>query len=80
MEKLYLLLFICYNGSKNASPQLHAVESTWSSCVELLVQLMFLGISADLGFTIFGGDTTDAYEHSPASNETYLASDDAYYD
>ena len=71
---------ICFNGSKNAAPQLHAVASTWSSCVELPVQRLFLGIAVDLGLTIFGGDATDAYAHSPAPSETYLAIDDAYAD
>ena len=44
------------------------------------VQRLFLGIAADLGLTIFGGDATDAYAHSPAPSETYLAIDDAYAD
>ena len=71
---------MCCNGSKKAAPQLHAVASTWSSCVELPVQRVFLGIAADLGLTIFGGDATDAYAHSPAPNDTYLAIDDVYAD
>ena len=50
------------------------------SCVELPVQRLFLGIAADIGLTIFGGDATDAYAHSSALNETYLAIDDAYSD
>ena len=69
---------MCYNGSKKAAPQLHAVASTWSSCVELPVQRIFLGIAADLGLTVYGGDATNAYAHSPAPNDTYLAIDDAY--
>ena len=69
---------MCCNGSKNAAPQLHAVASTWSSCVELPVQQIFLGIAADLGNTIYGGDATDAYAHAPSPNDTYLTVDDAY--
>ena len=69
---------MCCNGSKNAAPQLHAVASTWSSCVELPVHRLFLGIADDLGLTIFGGDATDAYDHSLAPSETYLAIDAAY--
>ena len=69
---------MCCNGSKQAAPQLYAVASTWSSCVELSVQRVFLGIAANLGVTVFGGDTTDAYDHSPAPNDTYLAIDDVY--
>ena len=71
---------MCCNGSKKAAPQLHAVASTWSSCVELPVQRIFLGIAADLGLTVYGGDATDAYAHSPAPSDTYLAIDDAYAD
>ena len=71
---------MCCNGSKKAAPQLHAVASTWSSCVELPVQRVFLGIAADLGLTVYGGDATDAYAHSPAPSDTYLAIDDAYAD
>ena len=69
---------ICCNGSKQAAPQLHVVASTWSLCVELPIQQLFLGICAQSGLTIYGGDVTDAYAHSPALNNTYLAVDDAY--
>ena len=70
---------MCCNGLKKAVPQLHAVASTWSSCVELPIQWLFLGICANTGLTInYGGDTTDAYAHSPAPNNTYLQVDDAY--
>ena len=34
---------MCCNGSKHAAPQLHAVASTWLSCVELPIQRLFLG-------------------------------------
>ena len=44
---------MCCDGSKQAAPQLHTVASTWSSCVELPVQRVFLGIAANLGLTIF---------------------------
>ena len=66
------------NGSKNAVPQLHAVAFTWSSCVELPVQMIFLGITADLGNTIHGGDATDAYTQTPAPNDTYPMIDNIY--
>ena len=71
---------MCCNGSKKAAPQLHAVASTWSSCVELPVQRIFLCIAVDLGLTVYGGDATDAYAHSPAPNDTYIEIDDAYAD
>ena len=54
------------------------MASTWSSCVELPVQIIFLGILPDLWNTIYGGDTTDTYTHDPAPNDTYLMVDDAY--
>ena len=71
---------MCCNGSKVTAPQLHAVASTWSSCVALPIQRLFLGMCADLGLIIYGGDATDAYAHSPAPNDTYLAVDEAYSD
>ena len=71
---------MCCNGSKASAPQLHAVPSTWLSCVSLPIQRLFLGICADLGLVIYGGDATDAYARSPAPNDTYLTIDDAYAD
>lgn len=71
---------MCCNGSKVAAPQLHAVASTWSSCVVLPIQRLFLGMCNNLGLIIYGGDATDAYPHSPAPNDTYLAVDEAYSD
>ena len=43
---------MCCNGSKRAAPQLHAVASTWSSCVELPIQRMFLGMCADINLIV----------------------------
>ena len=57
---------------------MHAVASTWSLCVELPIQQLFLGICANTGLIIYSGDATDAYAHSPAPNNTYLQVDDAY--
>ena len=54
------------------------MASTWSSCVELPVQQLFMGLCADMGLTIYGSNATDAYAHSPAPSHTYLAIDDAY--
>ena len=39
---------------------------------------MFLEICADLSLTVFSGDATDTYAHSPAPNDTYLEVDDVY--
>ena len=69
---------MCCNGSKASAPQLYAVASTWLSCVSLPIQRLFLGMCANLGLLIYGGDATDAYAHSPAPNDTYLTIDDAY--
>ena len=71
-------LRMCCNGSKNTAPQLHAVASTWSSYAELPVQRVFLGIAADLGNIIYDGDATDAYDHAPSPNETYLTVNNTY--
>ena len=66
------------NGSKHAAPQLHAVDSTCSSCTELPIQRLFLGMCAHSGLTIYGGDSTDTYAHSPAPNDIHLSIDNAY--
>ncbi len=71
---------MCCNGSKASAPQQNALASTWSSCVSLPIQCLILGMCADLGLVIYGGDATDAYAHSPAPNDTYLTIDDAYAD
>ena len=57
---------MCCNGSKNTTPQLHDVASNWSLCVKLPVKRILMGIAADLGLTIYGGDATDAYAHYSA--------------
>ena len=69
---------MCCNGLKKAVPQLHAVASTWSTCVKLPVQPLFLRICANAGLKIYDSDATDAYAHYPAPNDTYLQMDDAY--
>ena len=70
---------MCCNGSKKAAPTLHVVASTWSSCLELPIQRMFLGISAALNMTIYGGDVLDAYTHANSGDiPTYLAVDEPY--
>ena len=72
---------MCCNGSKAQVPKLHAVASTWSSCVELPIQRLFMGISAALELTIYGSDILDAYAHSEAPGiPTFLKIDDAYSD
>ena len=35
---------------------------------------------ANLGLIIYGGNATDAYDHSRAPNDLYLTIDDAYAD
>ena len=70
---------MCANGSKKATPTLHAVASTWSSCVELQIQRLFLGIFAALNLIVYRVDTIDAYAHSPAlDSKMYSSVDDTY--
>ena len=57
---------------------MHVVASTWSLCVELPIQWLFLGICTDSWLTIYGGDAIDAYAQSPAPNDSYLQVDNAY--
>ena len=56
----------CCNGSKFATPLLHAMVSTWSSCVELPIQRLFIALAAQKGRCMYGGDARDAYAHAPA--------------
>ena len=72
---------LCCNGSKSVAPQLHAVASTWSSCVALPIQRLFLALCAQQGLSIYGCDIIDAYAHTPAADtKSYLAVDQAYLD
>ena len=71
----------CCNGSKFAAPLLHAMVSTWSSCVEMPIQRLFIRLCAQKGLCMYGGDACDAYVHAPAPEMmTYLTIDDAYYE
>ena len=55
--------------------------STWSSCVELPIQRLFLGIATSKSLKLYGGDAKDTYAHSPASEtSTYLSIDNQYAD
>lgn len=69
---------MCYNGSKIAAPQLYGGSSTLSSCMDLPIQYLFLGIYIDTGLTIYRLDTKDAYTYSTAHNNTYFTIDNAY--
>ena len=71
---------MCCNGSKKAAPQLHAVASTWLSCIELFEQSMFLAINADINLPVIGADCIDAYAHADAPSDKYLTVDEAYSD
>lgn len=71
----------CYNGSKFATPLLHAMASTWSSCAELPIQLLFIELATQKGSYMYGGDKRDAYAHTPAFEiMTHLTIDDAYFE
>ena len=71
----------CCDGSKRAAPMLHALASTYSSCVEHPIQRLFFAIAAELNLRIYGGDAKDAYAHSPGpSIPTYVSIDDQYSD
>ena len=71
---------LCGDGSKRSAPMLHSIAATWSSCVELPIQRLFLGLCATNNLKNYGADVVDAYSHSPAESVTYLRVDDAYTD
>ena len=57
--------------------------STWSSCVELPIQQLFIGLSAQKGLYMYGDDAHDAYAHASAPAPemmTHLMIDDAYFE
>ena len=71
----------CCNKSKFAAPLLHAMVSTWSSCVELPIQRLFICLSAQKGLCMYGGDACDAYAHALAPEMMWhLTIDDAYFE
>ena len=71
----------CCDGSKRAAPLLHAIASTYSSCVEQPIQRLFLALSGLLEHKLYAGDAKDAYAHSPApETPTFVSIDGPYAD
>ena len=53
--------------------------STWSSCVELSIQRLFIGLCTYRILCIYGGDASAAYAHAPTHTVmTHLTIDDTY--
>jgi len=60
---------------------LHGIASTYSSCVEQLVQQLFFALAARENYRVYGADAEDAYAHSPPpETPTFASIDDAYAD
>ena len=71
----------CCDGSKRAAPLLHAIASTYSSCVEQPIQRLFFALTALLNYKLYAGDAKDAYAHSPPpETPTYVALDSPFVD
>jgi hypothetical protein len=71
----------CCDGSPRAAPTLHAIASTYSSCVDQPIQRLFYALSARMNYRVYGGDAQDAFAHSPGpSVPTFVHIDDAYAD
>ena len=67
----------CCDVSKMAAPMLHALASTYSSCVEHPIQRLFFAIAVDQNLRIYEGDAKDAYTHSPGPEiPTFASADD----
>ena len=60
---------MCANGSKKAAPTLHAVASTWLSCVELPIQRLFLGISAVLNLILYDAPVLHCFVDAVYAND-----------
>ena len=50
----------CCDGPKRATSALHTVTSTYSSCVDQLVQRLFFALAAMDDHKVYGGDVKDA--------------------
>jgi Reverse transcriptase (RNA-dependent DNA polymerase) len=63
---------------------LHALEKTYSSCVEQPIQRLFFALASKFNlrvYRVYGGDAKDAFAHSPPpALPTFVAIDDAYAD
>ena len=71
----------CCDGSKRAAPILHAIATTYSSCVDQAVQRLFFALAAHENYKVYGGDAQDAYAHSPSpETPTFVKIDDQYAD
>ena len=69
----------CCDGSKRAAPALHAVTSTYSSCVNQPVQRLFFALAAINDHKVYGGDIKDAFAHSPGPDvPTFVRIDNQY--
>ena len=71
----------CCNGLKQVAPILHALAKTYASCVKHPIQQQFLTLAAKQNFLLFGGDSKDAFAHSPAPEVlTFMMIDNQYYE
>ena len=71
----------CCNGLKFAALLLHAMVSTWSLCVMLPIQRLFIALAAQKGLCMYGDDTRDAFAHAPAPEMmTHLTIDDTDFE
>ena len=61
----------CCDGSKFAAPALHAVTSTYSSCVKQLLQSLIFAPAAINYHKVYGSDIKDAFAHSPSTDVPY---------
>ena len=70
----------CVDGSCRAAPILHVLADSYSSCVNQLVQRLFMAIYALKNNLLFGGDARDAYAHAWAnfSQRTFVRVDAPY--
>ena len=70
---------LCCDGSPRAAPEVHSTTNTYASCLEHPVFWLFIALCAADNLTIYGGDTKDAFAHSPGpSMPTFMKLDDAF--
>ena len=71
----------CCDGSKRASPILHALTKTCSACFEHPIQRQLFALAAELTFLLSCWDAKDAFVNSQAPEvPTFMMIDNQYYE
>ena len=71
----------CADGSIRSAPWLRSFINTYSSCIEMPCQRLFLALAAAMGYVLTVADTSNAFQQAPPPPyPCYLRIDEAYQD